>query len=118
MWAPWKIATSKRPIPLINSRSYSGDFIQRPSRFLDDIPKDLVEEWHVGSECEEPELDEKDSSEPSQESAHGFQKCFGLYFQGFPILCELLLVQYSLEAFDLLVILSPECFFGHPVLIP
>ncbi|GAA5482904.1 ATP-dependent helicase [Haloferula sargassicola] len=35
--------------PLINPKSYSGDVIQRPSRFFDDFPKDMVEEWNVGS---------------------------------------------------------------------
>ncbi|MGC4017109.1 MAG: ATP-dependent helicase [Luteolibacter sp.] len=34
--------------PMINPKSYTGDVIQRPSRFLDDCPADLVEEWHVG----------------------------------------------------------------------
>ena len=29
--------------------SRSGDIMQRPSRFLDDFPKELVEEWDVGS---------------------------------------------------------------------
>ncbi len=34
--------------PQINPRSYSGDVIQRPSRFLDDCPQELMEEWRVG----------------------------------------------------------------------
>jgi DNA helicase II / ATP-dependent DNA helicase PcrA len=34
--------------PLINPKSYTGDIIQRPSRFLEDFPKELVEEWQVG----------------------------------------------------------------------
>jgi len=34
--------------PMINPKSYSGDVIQRPSRFLDDCPPDMVEEWKVG----------------------------------------------------------------------
>jgi DNA helicase-2/ATP-dependent DNA helicase PcrA len=34
--------------PFINPKSYSGDIIQRPSRFLDDFPRNLVEEWKVG----------------------------------------------------------------------
>lgn len=34
--------------PLINPKSYTGDIIQRPSRFLNDFPKELVEEWNVG----------------------------------------------------------------------
>ncbi len=33
--------------PLINPKSYSGDVIQRPSRFFDDFPKEMVEEWNV-----------------------------------------------------------------------
>ncbi len=43
--------------PLINPKSYSGDIIQRPSRFLDDFPRNLVEEWNVGpswSSADEP----------------------------------------------------------------
>jgi DNA helicase-2/ATP-dependent DNA helicase PcrA len=35
--------------PFINPKSYSGDVIQRPSRFLDDFPRNLIEEWKVGS---------------------------------------------------------------------
>ena len=34
--------------PQINPKSYSGDVIQRPSRFLDDCPQELLEEWRVG----------------------------------------------------------------------
>ena len=34
--------------PQINPRSYTGDVIQRPSRFLDDCPGELIEEWRVG----------------------------------------------------------------------
>jgi DNA helicase-2/ATP-dependent DNA helicase PcrA len=33
--------------PLMNPKSYSGDVICRPSRFLDDFPADLVEEWQI-----------------------------------------------------------------------
>ena len=33
--------------PMINPKSYSGDLMQRPSRFLDDFPKEMVEEWKV-----------------------------------------------------------------------
>ena len=36
--------------PQINPKSYSGDVIQRPSRFLDDCPQELVEEWQVAGE--------------------------------------------------------------------
>ncbi|MDE0826222.1 MAG: UvrD-helicase domain-containing protein [Akkermansiaceae bacterium] len=34
--------------PQINPKSYTGDVIQRPSRFLDDCPAELMEEWRVG----------------------------------------------------------------------
>ena len=34
--------------PQINPKSYTGDVIQRPSRFLDDCPGELLEEWSVG----------------------------------------------------------------------
>ena len=34
--------------PMMNPKSYSGDVICRPSRFLDDFPPELVEEWQVG----------------------------------------------------------------------
>ena len=34
--------------PLINPKSYSGDVIQRPSRFFEDFPREMVEEWNVG----------------------------------------------------------------------
>ncbi len=34
--------------PMINPKSYRGDLIQTPSRFLDDFPRELVEEWNVG----------------------------------------------------------------------
>jgi len=36
--------------PMVNPRSYSGDLIQRPSRFLEEVPVGLVEEWRVGNE--------------------------------------------------------------------
>jgi len=35
--------------PQINPKSYSGDVLQEPSMFLDDFPKELVEEWQVSS---------------------------------------------------------------------
>lgn len=35
--------------PMINPKSYTGEIIQRPSRFLDECPADLIEEWKVGS---------------------------------------------------------------------
>ncbi|WP_343225947.1 ATP-dependent helicase [Luteolibacter marinus] len=41
--------------PLINPKSYSGDIIQRPSRFLDDFPKEMVEEWRVGPSWANPD---------------------------------------------------------------
>ncbi len=34
--------------PMMNPKSYTGDVITRPSRFLEDFPADLVEEWQVG----------------------------------------------------------------------
>jgi len=33
--------------PMMNPRSFRGDPFQNPSRFLDDFPPELVEEWHV-----------------------------------------------------------------------
>ena len=33
--------------PQLNPRSYSGEVFQRPSRFFDDCPSELVEEWKV-----------------------------------------------------------------------
>ncbi|MFC7335572.1 ATP-dependent helicase [Haloferula chungangensis] len=44
--------------PLINPKSYTGDVIQRPSRFLDDFPKALVEEWQVGPSWDHEGVDE------------------------------------------------------------
>ncbi|MFT4177097.1 MAG: ATP-dependent helicase [Luteolibacter sp.] len=35
--------------PMLNPKSYTGDIICRPSRFLEDFPQELVEEWQVGS---------------------------------------------------------------------
>ncbi len=35
--------------PMFNPKSYSGDVVCRPSRFLDDFPADLVEEWKIGN---------------------------------------------------------------------
>jgi DNA helicase II / ATP-dependent DNA helicase PcrA len=34
--------------PMMNPKSYTGDIICRPSRFLEDFPLDLIEEWQVG----------------------------------------------------------------------
>ena len=34
--------------PMMNPKSYTGDVITRPSRFLDDFPPSMVEEWLVG----------------------------------------------------------------------
>jgi DNA helicase-2/ATP-dependent DNA helicase PcrA len=34
--------------PQINPKSYSGDIITRPSRFLEDCPEDMLETWEVG----------------------------------------------------------------------
>ncbi len=36
--------------PMLNPKSYTGDILCRPSRFLEDFPKDMVETWNVGSE--------------------------------------------------------------------
>ena len=36
--------------PMFNPKAYSGDVIQRPSRFLDDCPADLLEEWKVAGD--------------------------------------------------------------------
>ena len=38
--------------PMTNPRSYSGDFYLRPSRFLNDFPAHLVEEWQVRGDGE------------------------------------------------------------------
>lgn len=35
--------------PMMNPKSYSGDILCRPSRFLEDFPAELVEEWEVGN---------------------------------------------------------------------
>jgi DNA helicase-2/ATP-dependent DNA helicase PcrA len=35
--------------PMMNPKSYSGDVICRPSRFLEDFPAEMVEEWQVGN---------------------------------------------------------------------
>jgi DNA helicase-2/ATP-dependent DNA helicase PcrA len=34
--------------PMMNPKSYTGDIITRPSRFLDDCPQEMIEEWVVG----------------------------------------------------------------------
>ncbi|MEJ6580835.1 MAG: ATP-dependent helicase [Akkermansiaceae bacterium] len=34
--------------PQINPKSYTGDIITRPSRFLDDCPEEMLEVWEVG----------------------------------------------------------------------
>lgn len=39
--------------PMLNPKSYTGDVLCRPSRFLNDFPKEMVEEWSVGSEWTE-----------------------------------------------------------------
>ena len=36
--------------PMMNPKSYTGDIICRPSRFLEDFPAEMVEEWQVGNE--------------------------------------------------------------------
>ena len=35
--------------PMINPKSYNGEIMQQPSRFLGDFPVAMVEEWKVGS---------------------------------------------------------------------
>ena len=39
--------------PMLNPKSYTGDILCRPSRFLDDFPKEMVETWNVGNEWAE-----------------------------------------------------------------
>jgi DNA helicase II / ATP-dependent DNA helicase PcrA len=34
--------------PMMNPKSYSGDIMLKPSRFLDDFPASMVEEWDIG----------------------------------------------------------------------
>ncbi len=34
--------------PMTNPKSYKGDFLCNPSRFLEDFPPEMVEEWDVG----------------------------------------------------------------------
>lgn len=41
--------------PMINPKSYTGDILQRPSRFLDDFPKNLVEQWNIRPEWGDPD---------------------------------------------------------------
>lgn len=33
--------------PMTNPKSYTGDFVMRPSRFLDAIPEEMTEQWQV-----------------------------------------------------------------------
>ncbi len=33
--------------PMLNPKSYSGDIIYGPSRFMEDFPLELVEKWNV-----------------------------------------------------------------------
>lgn len=35
--------------PMMNPKSYTGDVLCRPSRFLEDFPIEMVEEWNVGN---------------------------------------------------------------------
>ena len=35
--------------PMINPKSFRGEIVQTPSSFLDDFPRELVEEWNVRS---------------------------------------------------------------------
>jgi DNA helicase II / ATP-dependent DNA helicase PcrA len=39
--------------PMINPRSYTGEIMQQPSRFLNDFPVSMVEEWKVGNHWDE-----------------------------------------------------------------
>ncbi len=39
--------------PMINPKSYTGEVMQQPSRFLHDFPASMVEEWKVGNSWEE-----------------------------------------------------------------
>lgn len=41
--------------PMLNPKSYTGDILCRPSRFLDDFPKEMVETWNVGNEWSDDE---------------------------------------------------------------
>lgn len=43
--------------PMLNPKSYTGEILCRPSRFLDDFPKEMVEVWNVGSEWTDTEYD-------------------------------------------------------------
>ena len=36
--------------PMTNPKSYTGDYMTRPSRFLDAIPTEMTEEWNVSSD--------------------------------------------------------------------
>ncbi len=40
--------------PQINTKSYTGDLMQTPSMFLEDFPKEMVEEWSVSSDFSDP----------------------------------------------------------------
>lgn len=35
--------------PMTNPKSYTGDFVMRPSRFLDAIPTEMTEQWEVSA---------------------------------------------------------------------
>lgn len=39
--------------PMINPKSYTGDIMQQPSRFLSDFPATMVEEWKVGHQWDD-----------------------------------------------------------------
>ena len=34
--------------PMVNPKSYTGEIFQRPSRFLEDCPDEMLETWEVG----------------------------------------------------------------------
>ena len=43
--------------PMINPKSYSGEVMQMPSRFFNDFPASMVEEWQVGNRWSHDEDD-------------------------------------------------------------
>ena len=38
--------------PMTNPRSYTGEYVVNPSRFFEDVPQDLMEEWQVQGSTE------------------------------------------------------------------
>lgn len=41
--------------PMVNPKSYTGEYLLRPSRFLGDFPQEMVETWNASSSWEEDE---------------------------------------------------------------